>query len=107
MWALHDGYLSEKVTPLVPAAVLAQAWRGGARQASLSRLLALCEVEPMTESVSRAIGALLGRSRHDDIVDAAVVEAAVRHRTGIVTSDAVDLRRIARAIGAAVGIVSV
>ena len=35
MWALHAGYLAEEVIPAVPAPVLAQAWRGGSRQASL------------------------------------------------------------------------
>ena len=33
MWALHAGYLAEEVIPAVPAPVLAEAWRGGSRQA--------------------------------------------------------------------------
>jgi hypothetical protein len=37
MWALHAGYLTEEVIPAVPAPVLAEAWRGGSRQASLVR----------------------------------------------------------------------
>lgn len=49
MWALHAGFLAEEVVPLVPAPALAEAWRCGPRQASLSRLLFICEVEPMTE----------------------------------------------------------
>jgi hypothetical protein len=49
MWALHAGFLAEEIVPVVPAPVLAEAWRGGSRQASLARLLAMCEVEPMTE----------------------------------------------------------
>src|SRR5687767_10305525 len=44
MWALHTGFLAEEVVPVVPAPVLAEAWRGGPRQASLVRLLALCVV---------------------------------------------------------------
>jgi predicted nucleic acid-binding protein len=98
MWALHAGFLAEEVLPIVPAPVLAQAWRGGAKQASLSRLLALCEVEPMSEEQARAVGRLASRSRHDDIVDLAVVEGAVRRRDAIVTSDANDIRRIAAAL---------
>lgn len=98
MWALHAGFLAEEVVPTVPAPVLAQAWRGGSKQASLSRLLALCEVEPMSEEQARAIGRLADRSRHRDIVDVAVVEGAVRRGDGIVTSDAKDMRRIMAAL---------
>jgi hypothetical protein len=94
MWALHAGLLEEEVVPVVPAAVLAQAWRGGPRQASLARLLAMCRVEPMTEHQARAVGVLAGRSGHDDVVDVAVVEGAVRRGDGIVTSDPDDIRRV-------------
>ncbi|HVW28802.1 MAG TPA: hypothetical protein VHC69_25730 [Polyangiaceae bacterium] len=99
MWALHAGFLAEEVAPTVPAPVLAQAWRGGARQASLSRLLSLCEVEPMTEEQSRAVGRLASRSRHDDIVDLTVVEGALRRGDAVVTSDPEDVQRIAAAAG--------
>jgi hypothetical protein len=34
MWALHAGYLAEEIIPTVPAGVLAEAWRGGPRQAA-------------------------------------------------------------------------
>ncbi len=42
MWALHVGFLAEEVVPVVPAPVLAETWRGGSRQASLSRMVAGC-----------------------------------------------------------------
>jgi predicted nucleic acid-binding protein len=99
MWALHAGFLAEEVVPTVPAPVLAQAWRGGAKQASLSRLLALCAVEPMSEELAREIGRLASRSRHDDVVDLAVVEGALRRRDAVVTSDPKDIRRILAALG--------
>jgi hypothetical protein len=99
MWALHAGFLAEEIVPTVPAPVLAQAWRGGAKQASLSRLLALCEVEGMSEAQARAVGRLAGLSRHDDVVDLTVVEGAHRRRDAIVTSDPRDLRRITLAVG--------
>jgi len=51
-------------------------WLGGSLQASLSRLLALCEVEPMSEAQTRAVGVLAGKAAHDDIVDVSVVEGA-------------------------------
>src|SRR5438128_4737805 len=80
MWALHAGFLAEEVVPVVPAPVLAEAWRGGPRQASLARLLALCAVEAMTEVQGREVGVLAGKAAHDDIVDVTVVEGAVRRR---------------------------
>src|SRR3990167_5508307 len=77
MWALHAAFFTEEVVPVVPAPVLAEAWLGGSRQASLSRLLAMCDVEPLTETQARAVGMLAGKAGHDDIVDVAVVEGVV------------------------------
>jgi hypothetical protein len=99
MWALHAGFLAEEVVPVVPAPVLAEAWRGGPRQASLSRLLAMCAVEPMSEAQARHVGALAGTASHDDIVNVAVVEGAIRRRDGVVTSNEEHIRRIADAVG--------
>ena len=97
MWALHAGFLAEEVEPVVPAPVLAGAWRGGARQASLARLLALCVVEAMTEDQAREVGILAGKARHDDVVDVTVVEGAARRGDGIVTSNKADIGKIAEA----------
>jgi predicted nucleic acid-binding protein len=99
LWALHAGFLAEDVVPVVPATVLAEAWRGGARQASLSRLLAMCEIEPLIEPHARRVGELCGKARHDDIVDAAVVEGAIRRHDAVVTSNETHIRRIAAAAG--------
>jgi hypothetical protein len=98
MWALHAGFLAEEVAPVVPVPVLAEAWRGGARQASLARLLALCVIESMTEEQARAVGVLAGRAGHDDVVDVTVVEGADRRRDGVVTSDPGHISRIADAV---------
>ncbi|HVU00939.1 MAG TPA: hypothetical protein VHE30_04275 [Polyangiaceae bacterium] len=100
MWALHAGLLAEEVVPFVPAPVLAQAWRGGVKQASLSRLLALCAVEPMSEEQARAVGRLAGRAKHENVVDVTVVEGALRRKDAVVTSDPRDMKRIAAAVGA-------
>jgi len=97
MWALHAGFLAEEVAPVVPAPVLAEAWRGGARQASLSRLLAMCDIEPMSEEQARKIGVLAGKAGHDDIVDVTVVEGANRRHDAVVTSNAEHIRHIANA----------
>jgi len=107
LWALHAGYLREEVVPSVPAPVLAQAWRGGARQARLARLLRMCDVEPMSEDQARKVGILAGVASHDDIVDVAVVEGAIRRGDAVVTSDAAHIRKIATRAGATVRIEAV
>jgi hypothetical protein len=99
IWALHAGYLAEEVIPTVPAAVLAEAWRGGSRQASLSRLLRMCDTEPMSEELARNVGVLAGRSDHDDVVDVSVVEGAVRRGDAVVTSNMTHIRKVADAAG--------
>jgi len=97
MWALHAAFLSREVEPVVPAPVLAEAWRGGARQAKLARLLALCAVEALDSVAARRVGVLAGRADHDDIVDVAVVEGAIRRGDAIVTADRGHLEKIATA----------
>lgn len=100
MWALHAGFLAEEVAPTVAAPVLAEAWRGGARHASLARFLALCVIEPMTDEQARAVGVLAGTADHDDIVDVTVVEGAIRRHDGIVTSDHSHIHKIVDAVRA-------
>jgi hypothetical protein len=98
MWALHVGFLAEEVVPTVPAPVLAEAWRGGPRQASLVRLLAGCDVDPMDADQARRVGELAGRARRDDIVDVTVVEGAIRRADEvIVTSHERHIRQVVRA----------
>jgi hypothetical protein len=107
MWALHAGYLAEEVIPTVPAPVLAEAWRGGSRQASLSRLLRMCDTEPMSEELARHVGVLAGKSGHDDIVDVSVVEGAVRRGDAVVTSNMTPIRMVADATGTRLRIESI
>jgi len=107
IWALHAAFLAEEVIPTVPAPVLAEAWRGGARQASLARLLAMCEVEAMTETQAKQIGVLVGRSGHANVIDVTVVEGAIRRGDGIVTSDPRDMERIADAAATKISIATV
>lgn len=98
MWALHAQALLRGQLPVVPAVVLAQAWRGGP-QASLSRFLKGCVVETFDEARACSAGALCSRSRTRDIVDAAVVAGALARNDIVATSDPDDLRAIAASIG--------
>jgi propanediol dehydratase small subunit len=107
MWALHAGFLAEEVTPTVPSAVVAEAWRGGSRQASLARMLAMCAVEPLSEEQAKRVGILAGKSGHDDIVDVTVVEGAVRRSDVVVTSNPTHIQMIANAARSRIRIESV
>jgi hypothetical protein len=97
-WARHRALLSRREVPTVPAPVLAQSWRGGSRQALLSRLLSGCHIEALDDAQARATGALAARAATPDIVDACVVEGALRRHDLIISSDPRDLTAIAAAI---------
>jgi hypothetical protein len=98
MWALHAGFLAAEVSPTVPSPVLAEAWRGGPRQASLARFLALCSIEPMSEQQAKAVGVLASKARHDDIIDVTVVEGAIRRHDAVITSNYTHIRKITDAV---------
>ncbi|MDR0341507.1 MAG: PIN domain-containing protein [Nocardiopsaceae bacterium] len=98
MWARHRALLVRREVPTVPAAVVAQSWRGTGRQALLARLLAGCFVEPLDDGQARSAGALATRAATTDVVDACVVEGALRRRDLVVSSDEGDLHSIAAAV---------
>lgn len=100
LWRLHRQALAWQIQPVVPAVVLAQAWRGGARQAHLARLLAGCRLVDFTAADGYLVGRALAASGTSDIVDAAVVVGALRRAEVVVTSDPQDLQQIADALGA-------
>lgn len=101
MWARHQALLKIREVPTVPAPVVAQAWRGGSRQALLSRLLVGCAVEVLDDDGARATGALATRATTGDVVDACVVEGALRRHDLVVSSDPGDVVAIADAVGRA------
>lgn len=98
-WALHTAVLARHVAPIVPAPVLAQAWRGGPRQTLLARALAGCELVALTAAVAYEVGVLLAVARTADIVDATVVLAATMRGAAVLTSDPGDLSHLADAHG--------
>jgi hypothetical protein len=99
MWARHRALLARREVPTAPAPVVAQAWRGGSRQALLARLLVGCDVEALDDEQARAVGALAARAGVRDVVDATVVEGALRRRDLVVSSDSGDLELIASSAG--------
>lgn len=98
VWLRHDDLLARGTVPLVPTAVLAQAWRGGP-QPTLSRFLRGCHIEVDCEKTARAAGTACAKAGTGDVVDAIVVVTAAIRDGLIVTSDPDDLRKIAEAIG--------
>ena len=98
IWARHRALLALREVPTIPAPVVAQSSRGGGRQALLARLLAGCDVEALDGGQARAAGSLAARAATTDIVDACVVEGAMRRRDLVVSSDPDDLQALAGAV---------
>jgi hypothetical protein len=85
----------------VPAGALAQAWRDGRRQASLSRLVGdrRVRIEDLTATIARAAGVLCGRAGTADVVDASVVLCALAQGDSVIlTGDPDDIRRLAAGV---------
>ncbi len=84
----------------VPAGALAQAMRDPASQARLSRLVRqpATTVVPLDRVDAVRVGRRLAVSRTADVVDAHVVECAIRTDSTIVTSDPEDMRNLEPAL---------
>ena len=93
VWAEHRVRLEAGLIPLVPAPVVAQASRSP-KQAQMRRLLRGCEVVAFDAAAAHAAGALLGKTRTRDIVDASIAELSIRKQADIVSDDAADIRRL-------------
>jgi hypothetical protein len=98
MWVRHRALLLRREVPTVPAPVVAQSWRGTSRQAQLARFLTGCFVESLDDDRARSAGALAAQAAVTDVVDACVVEGALRRGDLVVSSDHDDLQRIAAAV---------
>jgi hypothetical protein len=88
------------------AAVVAQVWRGGSRQALLVRALTGTTEVPLDPERARNIGELLGATGHRDVIDAAVVDIALEGDT-IVTADEDDIVALALGSGRTLQIVPI
>ena len=84
---------------------VAQAWRDGARQVLLARLLPGLTEYPLHPGDSRTVGELLAASRTADVVDAHLALLA-HDRDSVVTGDPDDLRSLLGATGSTARIVS-
>lgn len=98
MWARLKAARAAGEIPVTHGGVVAQVWRGGARQARLARTLAGIDVQPLDQPLGKATGELLAATGLSDVVDAAVVLLA-HDGDDIITSDPDDLARLARSTG--------
>jgi hypothetical protein len=98
IWAEHRVRLESGIVPIVPSPVVAQVSRSP-KQAELRRLLRGCEIVPFLELDAHRAGALLGKSRSRDVVDASVVSLAIERHADIQTGDGKDIHRLLAAAG--------
>lgn len=84
-----------QATLVTSAAVVARVWRGSARQARISRLLAsdLVTEVPLDPAMSRRIGALAAAVGCTDVVDGHVAVVALEREAFVMTSDPEDIMR--------------
>lgn len=98
MWRRLKACAATGVVPRTHAGVLAQAWRGGPRQARLAQALAGIDVVPIDQLLGRATGELLARTGTSDVVDGALVLIA-HDGDDIVTADHQDFEALSVASG--------
>lgn len=91
--ALADELHRQRQVAHVPTGVVAQTWRGSARQHATARLLRAqaVRVDPLSEDLAYQLGILLGSSGSTDVVDAHVALLARRLRATVLTSDPDDI----------------
>ncbi len=99
MWLRFKAAALAEQIPLMHGGVVGQVWRGrGPRQTVLARALEGVEVRGLNDELGRAAGALLGKARKADVIDAALVLLA-EDGDHVITSDLDDLRTLAVAAG--------
>ncbi len=95
VWADHRARLELGIVPVTTAPVVAQVSRSP-RHAQLRRLLRGCRVEPFAAEQAHEVGALLGKARTADVVDAHVIVTAASTAATVLTADPGDLRHLSR-----------
>lgn len=91
-WFLLRAARERGQRPIAPAGVLAQAWRGGPRQARLAIALRAIDIDDMTRATAAEIGGLLGDHHADDVIDGHVaLLARQRPHLAVASADRADL----------------
>jgi len=88
----------ENIPVRTSAAVVAQVWRSGSRQANLARVLTGIDVAALNVQAGRSVGEVLALSQSADVVDGHL-GFIVRSGDTVLTSDTNDIKKILRARG--------
>jgi hypothetical protein len=97
-WTLLHSFSRHEVDVIVPSTVLAQSWRGSAKQARLAQALDSCSIAPF-DVYARSVGALCGKAKTKDIVDAHVALVAAAFADAVYTSEPTDIARLLQHCG--------
>ncbi len=94
MAVLVEEALASRAELAVPAGVLAQAWRGGAGQARIARLLraSVTSVVALDQRQALRVGARCAATGVADVIDVSVALCAHDRGHAVVTSDPDDIR---------------
>jgi hypothetical protein len=104
-WVRFRAMRKQGMSPLVPAPVLSQVWRGGPA-ALLSRALHGCELVPFLVEHAKPVGELCAVAGSSDVVDAHAIYIG-RRSAWVYTTDPDDLRELIRAGGYPTAVVAV
>lgn len=96
MAVLVEEALASRAELAVPAGVLAQAWRGGGRQARIARLLSASNTSiiPLDTKLALRVGARCAATRTADVVDVSVAICASDRGHPVITSNPDDIAAI-------------
>lgn len=105
LWLIHQRAMQRGVLPVVPAVVVAETAFPGMR--NLNRLLAGCQIEPLEFGQAILAATLRHATLGGTVVDAIVVETALRRDAAVLTSDRGDIEALAAAANRKIAIIDV
>ena len=82
------------LVPTIPAVVIAEVWRGDAKDARVARLLKVSRIEPLDEARAREAGALRRSVPGSATIDACIAIGVAQRGDAVATSDPRDMRRL-------------
>jgi predicted nucleic acid-binding protein len=96
MAVLVEEALARRADVIIPAGVVAQAWRGGPAQARIARLLraSVTSIPPLDKRLALRIGARCAVTGVADVVDVSVALCARDRGHAVVTSDPQDIHAV-------------